>query len=400
LALTQNIGFTGGTIQLGSDFLLRHDFLNDRSDLNTRYTTTPVRLSLSQPLNRFNQFRWAREIEPLRFEEAKLSYIIDMENIAARAVREFFGLAIAQVQLNMAETNLKNRRELYDIAQGRFQSGLIAEDALLQVELTFMQAELSLIQQGIDVESSMNRLRTFLGFREGVEIELVISPDIPDFKINPEDALNMALTRNPDVIAWQLQVLNARQNLARIRSLSGVTVRLDASFGLNVTAFNFADAYYPPVNPETGRRYSDRYGVGLRVNVPILDWGQQRNRNRNAQATLDIAETRIQQAETDFRQNVYFQVMSFNLQENQLRIAALSDTIAQRSYEIAFSRYMLGRGDIIVLNNADRDKDDARVRYMNALQRYWNLYYTMRQLTLFDFSNSRPLEEDFDRLLY
>ena len=94
LALVQNIGFTGGTISLGSDFSRSHNFLQDNPAYSTQFTTTPVRLSISQPLNGYNQFRWRKEIEPLRFEEAKLNYTVQMESVASRAVSMFFSLAI------------------------------------------------------------------------------------------------------------------------------------------------------------------------------------------------------------------------------------------------------------------------------------------------------------------
>jgi len=392
LDLRQNIGFTGGTISLGSEFSRHHDFLRDDPDIATQFTTIPIRLTISQPLNGYNPFRWSREIEPLRFEEAKLSYITQMERIAERAVRVFFDLAIAQVELNLAETSLKNNQDLYNLQTGRFQQGLIAEDALLTVELQYMQAELSLNRARIDLESNMNRLRTFLGFREGVEIELVISSEVPRFQVDPEEALNLALTQNPNVIAWQRQLLMAQRDVALARSQTGITMRFDLSYGMNKTAFSFSDVYSP--------QFSDRYGVGLQINVPILDWGQQRNRNRRVQSDLEIVETQIQQEEMDFRQDVYLRVMSFNMAENQLRIATLADTIAQRAYDIAFQRYLLGRGDITTLNIAEERKERARRDYMNALQRYWDLYYMMRRLTLFDFSNNRPLEADFDSIVW
>jgi hypothetical protein len=91
--------------------------------------------------------------------------------------------------------------------------------------------------------------------------------------------------------------------------------------------------------------------------------------------------------------------MSFNMQENQLRIAALTDTIAQSSYNISYARYMIGKGDITVLNLADTAKDEAKVSFMRELRTYWNLFYMIRRLTLFDFQTNKPLEEDFDLII-
>jgi len=87
------------------------------------------------------------------------------------------------------------------------------------------------------------------------------------------------------------------------------------------------------------------------------------------------------------------------MQKNQLRIAAVADTVAQKSYEISYARYMTGRGDITVLNIADEKKDAAKASFMRELNRFWSLYYSVRRLTLYDFLNNKPLEEDFNLIL-
>ena len=107
----------------------------------------------------------------------------------------------------------------------------------------------------------------------------------------------------------------------------------------------------------------------------------------------------MQQAETDFRQNIYLQVVQFNMQEKQLEIAAKADTIAQKGYEVSKQRYLIGKVSVTDLNIADTDKDNAKMTYMSELQTFWNYYYTVRRLTLFDFLNNQPLEEDFDRII-
>ena len=391
LALSQNIGFTGGSISLGSDFLRSQSFLESNSDIATQYTTTPIRLSLSQPLNGYNRFRWQKEIEPLRYEEAKQSYIVQMEEVAAWAVDYFFALAVAQVNLNIAETNLKNTAELYTVTQGRYNLGTVAEDDLLRVELRHMQSTGSLNSANLRIESALNRLRSFLGFRDNVQIELLIESDIPDFKVKYEEALELALTRNPNIISYNRQILEAKEEVSRAKSQTGITLNLDASFGTNKTGYKFNEAYSSP--------FDDREGIGLRINVPILDWNQSRNSYRYAQSRLEVTEAQVQQQETTFKQNVFLEIMSFNMQEDQLRIAAKSDTIANKSYDISYQRYLAGKGTVTDLNLADTEKDAARRSYMDALNTYWSLYYSVRQLTLFDFLTKKPLEEDFELIV-
>lgn len=97
--------------------------------------------------------------------------------------------------------------------------------------------------------------------------------------------------------------------------------------------------------------------------------------------------------------NLFLDVEQFNLQKNQVAIAAKSDTVAMKRYEVTKQRFLIGKIAVLDLNDADTRKDQNRRAYVQALQNYWNYFYNIRNLTLFDFINRKPLEADYDKLL-
>ncbi len=60
LSLSQNIGFTGGSISLNSDLTLFNDFENK----TRKYITAPISIGLTQPMFRYNALRWQKKTEP------------------------------------------------------------------------------------------------------------------------------------------------------------------------------------------------------------------------------------------------------------------------------------------------------------------------------------------------
>ena len=80
-------------------------------------------------------------------------------------------------------------------------------------------------------------------------------------------------------------------------------------------------------------------------------------------------------------------------------IAAHSDTVAQRMYEVSKARYMIGSSTVLELNNADTEKDSNRRAYIQSLQQFWNYFYNIRSLALYDFLNNKPLEADYEALI-
>ncbi len=171
LQLNQNIGFTGGRVFVTSQ-LIRNDNFNEEPP--TTYLAYPVTIGLVQPINGYNPLSWDRKIEPMKYEEAKLEYVNTMERVSQRAVGYFFDLALAQINLEIAKKNFANTDTLYQIALGRYQLGTIAENELLQMELSSLNAGAAINEANIDLALRRSRLRSFLGFNDRINLELIL----------------------------------------------------------------------------------------------------------------------------------------------------------------------------------------------------------------------------------
>ena len=91
--------------------------------------------------------------------------------------------------------------------------------------------------------------------------------------------------------------------------------------------------------------------------------------------------------------------MQFNRQDDQVALSAKSDTISQMRYNVTKERFLIGKIDVLDLNIAQTERDAAKQKYINTLSNFWQFYYNMRRLTLFDFEKQKPLEMDFELLL-
>ncbi len=387
-SLTQNIAPTGGSIFMSSE-MQRIDLLKDE-ETAINYLSTPVSIGLRQPIKAHNSFRWERKIEPLKYESAQKTYMEALESVNIRAVNYFFDLALAQVNLQIARLNYANNDTLFQIARGRYNIGTIAENELLQLELAFLTSSTDLNEAGIQLEINKFQLRSFLGYNENVDIELIIPAEIPELEVDVTQALEHAHANNPTIVDWQRQLLEADASVAEAKAERGLQANLFASFGLTQQSPDIANVYQ-------GTQDQERMRIG--VEVPILDWGLAKGRFKMAQSNQEVTRTNVLQEEIDFDQNVMLQVMQFNLQDDQLRIAAKSDTVAQLRYNVTKQRFYIGKIDVTDLNIALTERDDATRRYLAALQNYWSYFFNIRRLTLYDFERDLPLTEDFETLV-
>jgi outer membrane protein TolC len=391
--IEQNVPLTGGQFTVGSS-LSRTDIFGDEGYI--QYLSSPLSVTYTQSLFGLNTLKWDKKVEPLRYEEAKKRYLKSVETVSITAIRYFFNLAEAQQRVAIAEFNKMNTDSLYKIARGRYNIGTIGENDMLQSELNYMNACATLNDAALNLAASKNRLRSFLGFNESVNISIIIPDEAPKLNLDTQQIMELARQNSPDLLAYQRQLIEAQRNVASAKASRGFSADLYMQFGLDqrsgtrLSSGTIPDAYKKPGDME-------RIQLGLKI--PILDWGKGKGRVKMAQSNEELTKVQIQQAITDFEQDVILQINQYSIQAEQYRITTKADTIAQKRYSVSMQRYLTDKIDITEMNNAQNDRDNARLRSVTALRNYWTYYYTIRQLTLFDLHANKPLETDYDKLI-
>ena len=386
LSLTQNVPWTGGTFFVETS-AQRIDLFSDKSH---SYQTSPVNIGYRQSLFGYNSLKWDRRIEPVRYREARKRYVETLELVAAAATQKFFALATAQSNYEIASSNYANADTLYMYARGRYDIGTISENEMLQLEINKLTEETNRMNARIEVDNAMQELRSYLGIQQDVELKVRIEDFVPDLQIDLNEALLLAAQNSPDIENMQRRKLESESAVSQARANAGLKADIYLRFGLTQTADRWKNAWRDPM---------DQQYVSLGISLPILDWGRGKGQVRVAKSNHDLVQTQVEQDKTDFDLNIRKLVKQFNLQAQRVHIAARTDATAQRRADVARRLYLLGQSTVLDLNASITEKDAARRSYVTALYDYWSLYYTLRSLTLYDFGQNRPLEEDLEALL-
>ena len=386
LNLSQNLSWTGGSFFLETS-AQRMDLFSEHK---YSWQTSPIMIGYRQSLFGYNSLKWDRRIEPVRYQEAKKSYVETLELVSANAINKFFALATAQSDYDIASFNYANADTLYRYAQGRYNIGTITENEMLQLELNRLTEETNRMNALIEMDNCMQELRSYLGIHEDRELRVLVSPQIPDFSVNLNEALALAYENSPDIQTMERRKLESESAVAKARANAGLKADIYLRFGLTQTADKLPDAY---------RNLLDQQYVSIGISLPILDWGRGKGQVRVARSNRDLVYTQVEQSRTDFELNVRKLVKQFNLQTQRVRIAARTDETAQRRSEVARKLYLLGKSTTLDLNASISEKDSARRNYISALYNYWNLYYGLRSLTGYDFEKMIPITEDYELLL-
>lgn len=378
LRIQQKVPFTGGALYVNT----RLERVDNYGDFTaTNYSLIPFSINYYQNSLFYNPYKWDRKIEPLRYEESKRNIIENMEDISLTTCLRYFGLLKAQVRLDIAKKNLSNQDTLLQITKGRFKIGKIAENELLQIELSQLNSINNVTTNTILLKKTSQDLARFLELDTEL-IELKVPEELTDFDVNLDRALSEAEANRKSVIAFRRRRLEAEKQLAEVKGSNRLEIDVRANFGLNKQAEEY-DALF--------QDYDKQQNVSVTLGIPIFDWGVSKSQRKMAEADLKLIENDIKQDKQAFEQEIYLHTLNWSSQRDFLATAEKAKEIALKRYEITKNRYVLGKITITDLNIAQEEKDKAIVDYLDSLEKFWVDYYTLRRLTLFDFITNKKI---------
>jgi outer membrane protein len=378
LLLNQSVALTGGTIYIQQQMQRFDDFAGNK----TSYNGIPFEFGIDQPLFRFNKMKWDRKIEPLKFQEGNQKYIGDLEQVALAATGLYFDLLVAQVNLQIADKNRSNNDTLYKIAGHKLELGKISQNDLLQLQMGLLTAQKDLASANQSAAVASLKLKMFLSSRDERELELEVPQELDEFAIDPQKALDEAFANRADAITFARRLLEANRDVVQAKKENGLNASVSATFGLSNQGPRPGDIYVKP---------QDREFVELQFTLPIMTWGRNKARTEVAKANQEFAQQSVEQDKLTFEQEIFTQVTLLQMLQKQVKLTKLADQIAANRYQIAQDRFILSNLSVTDLGIAIQEKDRAKRDYILALRDYWQSYYTLRLLTLYDFERNQKI---------
>lgn len=386
LSIDQNIAALGGKLSLQS-YLYRLDQFFDDSKI---YNSQPLRLNYTQPLFAFNQLKWRKKTEPLKYDRAQRQYLETIEGVTIRVVDLFFSVLAAQSQFEQSQANMRDREQLFVQSQKRLDLGTTTKSDVLQLELSLLNARMEVRTKELDLQMANFRLQTYLGLPMLTKMELIPPAEVPRLVLNEEQVLHLAMQNSPFKYRQNLELLDAEKAVAQAKSARGLQVRLNGELGFNRVANEISDAF---------RDIQNNQIVGVTMTMPIFDWGVSRGQIRMAKADLEAVRTSQRLEYEEFVQTLRTEVLKFNMQNEQCDNAHRAQEIADERYEITRRRFEAGGISVTELNTAWQEAQNARANYINQLHGFWSGYYSLRKATLYDWLNNTDITADYDKII-
>jgi len=260
-----------------------------------------------------------------------------------------------QARLAIAEANRDAQAETCQIAQWRFEAGLVTQLDVEQAKLNLEQTRAQIPALQVGLEAAKNRLAVLLGKHPGN-----LENELSEKKSIPTASLMIAVGVPADVLRNRPDVRKAERQLAAQSARIGVaTADLYPKFSL--TGSIGLEALSPGKLFTAG---NENYGLSFPISWTLFDAGRVRQ-NINAQNALqEQALAHYEATILSALEEVENALIAYAQEQNRLQFLSLAEQAAQKSFDLAKSRYTSGLTDFQVVLDSQRSLlsvQDSRV---------------------------------------
>lgn len=388
---------SGGIFTISQRFLptdgtisLRNNFSYDYSSTASAFAENPIsktfnnrlNLSVTQPIFTYNRTKMALQTMELDYETALLRYLLIKLSLERDVAQEFYSVYSSQMRLTIAEEELKNNEDSYEIIKNKVDGGLLALEELYQAEVNLATSRSNVFNAELNLQNRKDQFKVLIGM--ALEDEFVIMAEVKadTVPVDPQMAIDHALANRMELRQREIDIENANFNLIEARSTNEFAGSITASLGVQSNEERINDLFVTPTSTPS---------IGLTLNIPIFDWGERKSEIKAAEASLKSSEIDYDVEKTDIKVNIRSVVRNLKNLENQIEIQEKTVENAKLTYDINLERYRNGDLTSLDLGIYQNQLSDKRMSLTNAIIDYKIELLNLKIQSLYDFENLQPI---------
>ena len=250
--------------------------------------------------------------------------------------------------------------------QLRVEQGDLAPVERARVAAAVVQAQSAVVEAKASAAAAEDTLLVQLAYPPGTHVELTTSPEVlTNVDIDPSEAVEDALGRNPDILTLALSEQHAEESLRDAKHMRLPELSATGRYGRS--GFDVDSA-----SNATSEMLSDslpEWYIGANLSVPLANRAARGEEMANG-AALGKARTDRQSAELALAQQVRAQVRTIDTARQTIELAQANLSLAEETLAAEQALQQAGRGIQKDVLEALANVEDARVTLSKARADY------------------------------
>ena len=315
-------------------------------------------------------------------QSARLNFDRQRLQLEGQVIDDYYDLVQSVRELEIEEQRLAQSRANLELAQRKFEVGLIAEVEALRLQVEMLQAEATYDQAQTNIESSRDILRETLGLDVWAPLEIDTEVQYEILPIDAQRALEIGLARRTDMKRAEIFEEIRALDLEDIHRRNGI----NATFGANVSMRGHGSE----IGDVRDNFERNLWGVDLQITLPLIDSGQRRANVSQARIALEQSRLTREQQRRQIIQQIRDATRRVHEAERQIDLRQATLQFAQRTYDVEQSRFELGLADSQQLLQAQGNLTQAQINALGAVIGYQRQLKNARLATMAELKELAP----------
>ena len=383
---------TNGKISLSTGLYNARNFYEDERSVKLAGS-----INFEQPiiaLYSYNNIRSTIKAAELNYEATLKSFKREELDLIYEVSRAYYNFLAEKLRTEIANQTLIRQQDAYNIAQNKYNAGLIREVEALQIEVDLGQAQNDYDLAVANYESQANNFKLTLNLplEDSITLEKEITYNI--INIDVQKAIENGLNNRLEIREREINIELSKIDLKRQKSEGQVQGDINAHYGLS----GFDKSTLPlPFSSSYSYAYQnmihniDDYGIGLTIRIPIIDWGENKSRVKANLATIEMNKYRLDEEKINIEREIRNTVNQLQSALRRLQLLEKNVQLAEKSFEISDFRFKNGDIDSEALA-LDRERlSKTRLSFLEAYISYKLLIADLTRKTFYDFEKDMPV---------
>lgn len=267
----------------------------------------------------------------------------------------YYAVLSAEESENVYKQSVEQYTEQLKRAKAFYDVGTYPKIDVTSAQVNLNDAKLNLLTAQNLVKTKRQELLNIMGVSDtNPNFTLQMADTLQPFEMTLEEALNTANKNRPDLLAKQLQVESARQNVTLSKTGYAPTITANGSYAWSGNDFPLYD----------------RWSAGASLNVPIFSGFSTYNKVEQSKQNLQTAYHNLTSLEQQILLDVKTAYLALNNAKERIPVAELTKKQAKEGYDLAVGRYKVGVGNYIEVKDAETSYSKAKLSYIQAVLDY------------------------------
>jgi outer membrane protein TolC len=372
---------TDGTISLTNEFGWQQS-ISDANNSESKVFYNNLYLNFNQPLFTYNRLKLDLKELELNYENANISYALQRLNLERNVTQFFYNVYMAQMNLSIAQDELKNSQNSYNIINNKVQAGLAAQEELYQAELNVSTSKSTLQDREVALENAKDQLKLYLGMDLFENFTVMVNIEAEQVEVDLDKAINNGLGSRMELRQREIDIEAGQFDLIRTRAQNEFRADLNLRLGISGDDPSLDQVFNAPTSSPS---------VGVTFNIPLFDWVEKEARIAAQEAAIKSQELNLSEEKRQIIIDIRQTFRNLQNQLNQIEITKQSETNAQLTYEINLERYENGDLTGLDLSLFQNQLSSAKISYAQALINYKIELLNLKIQSLYDFQQDEPV---------